>query len=78
MKSQDPAERPSPMRQASTPRLDSFTQAESNLRTPRGLRINTFASDDTPFESIGDASPGTVYEEMLDLDTNFLGGNDEA
>jgi hypothetical protein len=76
--SQDSSSRPSPMRQAPTPRLDTFTQAESNLRTPRGLRINTFASDDTPFESIGNASPGVAYEEMLDLNTNFLGDNEDA
>jgi hypothetical protein len=61
----------------STPHLDSFTQAETNLQTPRGLRINTFASDGNNFESIGDASPGAIYEEMLDLETNFLSGSSE-
>jgi hypothetical protein len=47
------------------------------LQTPRGLRINTFASDDTPFESVGDASPGATFEEMLDLNTDFLSGSSE-
>jgi hypothetical protein len=59
-----------------TPRLECFTRAETNLQTPRGLRITTFASDTTPFESIGDASPGALYEEMLDLDSNFLNRQD--
>jgi hypothetical protein len=30
-----------------TPRLECFTRAETNLQTPRGLRITTFASDST-------------------------------
>jgi hypothetical protein len=77
---QDPDLSSSSARQTvATPRLESYTQAEANLQTPRGLRINTFASDDTPFESVGDASPGATVEEMLDLNTNFLSessGND--
>jgi hypothetical protein len=65
-------------RASTTPRLDRFTQAETNLQTPKGLRMNTFASDDTLFESIGEASPGAIYKEMLDLDTDFLVGSKET
>jgi hypothetical protein len=38
------------------------------------MRINTFASDNTQFDSVSDAGSGATYEEMLDLDSNFLNG----